>query len=186
MTAVRATAPSRGVRLAVRSTAETAWSRRHEPRAQWLVALALAFLAATAAFGHVVEDYLTGDPIVRWDVDLARWLHEHSSPALVDVFDVVTWAGNAIVLGLLTAVVLAVLIRRRALEQAMLLVGVAGGIEILNAPSWRSSPSTRTRSRAVTRPAPRRSTPQWPSWSRAGCGPAAACSSPSARRRSSW
>ena len=133
MTAVRATAPSRGVRVAVRSTAETAWSRRHEPRAQWLVALALAFLAATAAFGHVVEDYLTGDPIVRWDVDLARWLHEHSSPALVDVFDVVTWAGNAIVLGLLTAVVLAVLIRRRALEQAMLLVGVAGGLEILNA-----------------------------------------------------
>jgi membrane-associated phospholipid phosphatase len=133
MTLVRATAPPRGVRVAVRESAEAAWRHRHDGHAQWLAVLAVAFVGATVSFGHVVEDYLTGDPIVRWDVELARWLHAHSSPALVDVFDVVTWAGNALVLALLTAVTLVVLVRRRLLDVAVLVVAVAGGIEVLNA-----------------------------------------------------
>ena len=133
MSVVRATAQPSGVRATARSAAEAAWSRRHEPRAQWLAALTVAFVAACAAFGHVVEDYLTGDPIVRWDVDFARWLHEHSSPILVDIFKVVTLAGNAIVLALLTLVAVGLLARRRAFEQALLVVVVAVGIELLNA-----------------------------------------------------
>lgn len=133
MSVVRTTAQPSSVRASARNAAETAWSRRHEPRAQWLAALTVAFVAACAAFGHVVEDYLTGDPIVRWDVDFARWLHEHSSPILVDVFKVVTLAGNAIVLALLTLVAVALLARRRAFERAVLVVVVAVGIELLNA-----------------------------------------------------
>jgi len=133
MSVVRATAPPSNVRATARNAAEAAWSRRHEPRAQWLAALTIAFVAACAAFGHVVEDYLTGDPIVRWDVDFARWLHEHSSPILVDIFKVLTLAGNAIVLALLTLVAVALLARRRAFEQALLVVVVAVGIELLNA-----------------------------------------------------
>jgi undecaprenyl-diphosphatase len=133
MTAGRAAAPTRGLREAVRESAGAAWGHRHDPHAQWLAALAIVFLAAAAAFGHVVEDYLTGDPIVRWDLHFARWLHEHSSPARVDVFDVVTLAGNAVVLGLLTLVALVLLVRRRDLDRAALVVVVAGGIEVLNA-----------------------------------------------------
>ena len=133
VTADRATASSGGVRNVIRESAVTAWRHRHDPHAQWLAALTVVFVAAAAAFGHVVEDYLTGDPIVLWDVEFARWLHEHSSPALVRVFEVVTLAGNAIFLGLLTMVALVVLARRRDLDQVVLLIAVAGGIEVLNA-----------------------------------------------------
>ena len=49
------------------------------------------------------------------------------------VFEVVTLAGNAIFLGLLTMVALVVLARRRDLDQVVLLIAVAGGIEVLNA-----------------------------------------------------
>jgi undecaprenyl-diphosphatase len=133
MTAVRAASAPHGVRETLRASGERAWSRRHEPHAQWLVILAVAFAAATAAFGHVVEDYLTGDPIVFWDVEFARWLHEHSSHTLVDAFQVVTWAGNAIVLALVTAAALVLLLRRRLLGTAVLVVAVAAGIEALNA-----------------------------------------------------
>ena len=83
-----------GVRNVVRESAVTAWRHRHDPHAQWLAALTVVFVAAAAAFGHVVEDYLTGDPIVLWDVEFARWLHEHSSPALVRVFEVAHAGGQ--------------------------------------------------------------------------------------------
>jgi membrane-associated phospholipid phosphatase len=133
VTALRSSSPPHGVRETLRSSGELVWSRRHEPRAQWLAVLAVVFVAATAAFGHIVEDYLTGDPIVRWDVDFARWLHEHSSCSLVDVFQVVTWAGNAVVLALVTAAAVLFLLRRRLLATAVLVVAVAAGIEVLNA-----------------------------------------------------
>jgi len=133
VTGVRATSAPHGVRETLRASGERAWSRRHEPHAQWLAILAVVFAAAVAAFGHVVEDYLTGDPIVRWDVEFARWLHEHSSGTLVDVFQILTWAGNAIVLALITAVALALLLRRRLLGTAVLVLAVAAGIELLNA-----------------------------------------------------
>lgn len=126
-------AESHGVRATIRTSAETVWRHRHDPQAQRLAVLAAVFLAAVVAFARVVEDYLTGDPIVRWDVSFARWLHDHSSPWLVDVFRVVTFAGNAIFLALVTAVALAVLLRRRAYLHGALLAGAAAGIEVTNA-----------------------------------------------------
>jgi undecaprenyl-diphosphatase len=110
-----------------------AWARRNDPRLRYqLVALSL-FVIASTAFAKIVEDYLNGDPIVRWDVHFASWLHEHSSSALVSVFKVVTLAGNVAVLAALTLVVAAWLLRRRLLHEAVLLCAVALGIEILNA-----------------------------------------------------
>jgi undecaprenyl-diphosphatase len=90
-------------------------------------------VAAVAAFAHLTEDYLTGDPLVRWDLEFARWLHEHASSRLVSVFDIVTLAGNAVVLAALTAGAIWFLLRRRAVNDAALLAVVALGIEILNA-----------------------------------------------------
>ncbi|MDX6397865.1 MAG: hypothetical protein QOJ43_1273, partial [Gaiellaceae bacterium] len=72
--------------------ARLAWQTPHERKRLELVTFLLVSLAA---FGHIVEDYLTGDPIVRWDVSFASWLHEHSNPALVTAFKLITIAGNA-------------------------------------------------------------------------------------------
>jgi membrane-associated phospholipid phosphatase len=108
------------------------WSRRREPELQALAFLLLVFLGAVAAFGHIVEDYLTGDPLVRWDVEFSRWLHEHSSPTLVSVFNVFTYAGSVPVLGLLTFTVALLLLRRSRLDEAALLCVAALGIEIVN------------------------------------------------------
>lgn len=69
-----------------------------------------------------MEDYLTGDPIVRWDVEFARWLHEHSSGWLVEFFKIVTPAGNAVVLGVIVVAIGFVLLRRGRANDAALLV----------------------------------------------------------------
>lgn len=95
--------------------------------------LATAFAAALAAFLHIVEDYLTGDPIVRWDVEFSRWLHEHSNATLLSIFKLATLAGNVAFLALLTVVVALYLVRRRLVDQAALVCFVAFGIEALNA-----------------------------------------------------
>jgi undecaprenyl-diphosphatase len=111
----------------------SAWTARRDPHVRLQVALALAFVAAMAAFAHVVEDYLTGDPLVRWDVELSHWLHEHSSPSLVSVSGVLTFAGNVAFLALLTAVTTLVLLRRRRLNEAAVLCAAALGVEVVNA-----------------------------------------------------
>jgi undecaprenyl-diphosphatase len=113
--------------------ATSAWDRLHDPHVQLEVVLALVFLGALTAFGHVVEDYLTGDPIVRWDVEFSRWLHVHSSPTLVSLFSVVTWAGNTVVLAAVTLVGAALLDRAGRRRDAYVLLGGALGIELLNA-----------------------------------------------------
>lgn len=112
--------------------AAAAAARRHDPRVVLQVVLALLFAVAAVAFAHVVEDYLTGDPIVRWDVELSQWLHGHAIASLVSFFEVVTYAGNGVVLGLVTLAVTLYLLRRRRLDAAALLCGAAIGIEILN------------------------------------------------------
>src|SRR6266550_2760414 len=81
------------------------WSQRHDPRLQAQTFLLLAFLGAMVVFGHIVEDYLTGDPLVRWDIEFSRWLHEHSNPALVSAFKVLTLLGSVPFLALLILVV---------------------------------------------------------------------------------
>src|SRR5262245_43632088 len=87
-------------------------ARRQDPGFVAQVTLALLFAGAFAAFAHVVEDYLTGDPIVRWDVEFSRWIHEHADATFVSVFKVVTWAGNAVFLAAVTIGVSLWLLRR--------------------------------------------------------------------------
>ncbi len=123
----------RGARRAgVRGLALSAWSHRRDPHVQIQVALVLLFVAALAAFAHITEDYLTGDPLVRWDLEFSAWLHEHSSPFLVSLFKVVTLAGNVVFLALFTVAVALFLLRRRAFNEATLFSVAALGIEVLN------------------------------------------------------
>jgi membrane-associated phospholipid phosphatase len=121
---------SRGSSL--RRVVVSAWFRRREPHLQLQVALALLFAGAVGAFAHITEDYLTGDPLVRWDLEFSRWLHEHSSSTLVSLFKVVTLAGNVAFLALLTVAVALYLLRRRLFNAAALFAVAALGIEIVN------------------------------------------------------
>jgi membrane-associated phospholipid phosphatase len=106
--------------------------RRRDPRTLTISGLLLVLVAALAAFGHLVEDYLTGDAIVRWDVEFARWLHEHSSGWLVELFKIVTLAGNAAVLGVIVVAIGFVLIRRGRATDAALLFLAFGGASAVN------------------------------------------------------
>jgi len=110
-----------------------AWARRHDPRFQTQAALATIFAITLGAFLHVVEDYLDSDPIVRWDVEFSRWLHVHSNGALLSFFKIATLAGNVAFLALLTVGVGLYLLRRRARNEAALVLSAALGIEVLNA-----------------------------------------------------
>jgi membrane-associated phospholipid phosphatase len=106
--------------------------RHRDPRTVTSSALLVVLVAALAAFGHLVEDYLTGDPIVRWDVHFARWLHEHSSGPLVEVFKIVTLAGNAAVLGVIVVAIDIALVRRGRANDAVLLFVAYGGASVVN------------------------------------------------------
>ena len=106
--------------------------RKRDPRTLVTTGLFAALVLEALAFGHITEDYLTGDPIVRWDVHFATWLHEHASPTLVNVFQVVTYAGNALVLGVVVLTAAAVLFRRGKLNDAALLVAAFGGAVVVN------------------------------------------------------
>ena len=104
----------------------------HDPKQRRLVlALAAAALAALA-FARIAEDYLTNDPLARWDVTFARWLAGERTAFGVDFFRVLTFFGSpAVALTIATAVCIA-LYRRRRLVDAVLLPVVLAGAELLN------------------------------------------------------
>jgi membrane-associated phospholipid phosphatase len=118
-------------RVAVWRRLSGVWSRRREPGLQAQAFLLLALLGAVAAFGHIVEDYLTGDPLVRWDVEFSRWLHEHSNHALVSAFKVFTLLGSVPFLALLVLIVTLFLLRRRQVNEAALVSIGSLGIEVV-------------------------------------------------------
>jgi membrane-associated phospholipid phosphatase len=113
-------------------TVPALWARRRDPRLYAQASLGVIFLAALWCFGLVVEDYLTGDPLVRWDVEFSRWLHDHSSSFLVSSFNVLTLAGNVATLAIITLAAALYFLRRGQLDRAAFLCAGALGIEILN------------------------------------------------------
>jgi undecaprenyl-diphosphatase len=104
----------------------------HDPKQRRLaVALAAAVLSALA-FAHIAEDYVTNDPLVRWDLSFARWLAGERSTVGVDFFRFLTFIGSPAVALAVGTVVCAVLYRRGRLVEAALLPVVLGGAELLN------------------------------------------------------
>ncbi len=95
-----------------------------------LIGLMLLF-ASLWAFGVLVEDVVTGDPIVRLDTRLANWLHENAQPGLTEFFEAVTVLGNAVVVVSLALVSIAVLARRGRRGDALLGATVVTGAEAL-------------------------------------------------------
>ena len=104
----------------------------HDPR-QRRLALALATAVFSAfAFARIAEDYLTNDPLVRWDLSFARWLAGERTTAGIDFFRVITFFGSPAVALSIAAVACVALYRRRRLVDAMLLPVVLAGAELLN------------------------------------------------------
>jgi membrane-associated phospholipid phosphatase len=115
-------------RRAVRAVGALAGDRERRPLLLALVAAA----ASALAFARVAEDYLTNDPLARWDLELARWLAGVRDPTGVDVFRVVTFLGSPAVVVALAAVACVALYRRRHLLDALLLPLALGSAELLN------------------------------------------------------
>jgi undecaprenyl-diphosphatase len=104
----------------------------HAPK-QRRLALALTAAALSAlAFARITEDYLTNDPLARWDVSFARWLAGERTTAGVDAFRVLTFFGSPAFALAVSAVVCLVLYRRGRLVEASLLPIVLAGAELLN------------------------------------------------------
>jgi membrane protein DedA with SNARE-associated domain/membrane-associated phospholipid phosphatase len=101
--------------------------RRYERQLRWLLRrltpgqylglhLTVGLLAAACSlwlFGGLVEDLLTGDPLVRFDRVLADYLHSHASPPLTTFFLIVTVFGSIEAMVLLGVVVAAFLLWER-------------------------------------------------------------------------
>lgn len=106
--------------------------RDRDPRVLTITLLVAALGAALIAFAHIVEDYLTRDPITRWDVEFARWLHEHASHPLVRAFDIITLGGNAVVLFVVVVATGFVLLRRARPNEAAVIALAFAGSFLLN------------------------------------------------------
>jgi membrane-associated phospholipid phosphatase len=121
----------RAHRAAQRTSAVVA-STWHNPRQRRLTLAVAAAIFAAFAFSRITEDYLTNDPLARWDLSFARWLAGERTTTGIDFFRVVTFFGSPAVGLAIAAVVFVVLYRRRRLADAALLPLVLGGAELLN------------------------------------------------------
>ncbi|HEU5279766.1 MAG TPA: phosphatase PAP2 family protein [Gaiellaceae bacterium] len=120
--------PSRVVEHAV-TVAVSVW---RSPRQRRLgLALAAAALSAVA-FARVAEDYLTNDPLARWDLSFARWLAGERTTPGTDFFRALTFIGSPATAATIAAVLCVLLYRRRRLVDAALLPLVLAGAELLN------------------------------------------------------
>ncbi|MBA2462338.1 MAG: phosphatase PAP2 family protein [Actinobacteria bacterium] len=116
----------------LRDSAVRAAAVWHAPERRRLALAILVALGSALAFARIAEDYLTNDPLARWDVSFARWLSGERSGVGIDLFRVVTLLGSPAVALAVAAIVCFVLYRRRRLDEAALLIVVLGGAELLN------------------------------------------------------
>src|SRR5919112_1846748 len=100
-----------------RYDAQLRWLLRRLTPGQYLgLHLTVGLLAAAGGlwlFGGVVEDLLTGDPLVHFDRALDDYLHSHATAHLTTFFLVVTAFGSTVSIVLLGAAVAALLAWRR-------------------------------------------------------------------------
>jgi undecaprenyl-diphosphatase len=112
-----------------RAVVAAAWRTPEQRR----LGLALAAAALSAvAFARVAEDYLTNDPLARWDVSFARWLSGQRDTVGTDIFRVFTFIGSPAAAAAVATIGCVLLYRRRRLVEAALLPVVVAGGELLN------------------------------------------------------
>lgn len=99
----------------------------------WRAAGALAALSASLfAFAYLAEDYVTDDPLVRWDARFNHWLNNEAWGPLVRLFEAVTLSGSTLFLFALTATAVALAFSRGDRPDALLLSSAFVGVEALN------------------------------------------------------
>ncbi len=104
----------------------------HAPERRQAALALLAALGSALLFARIAEDYLTKDPLARWDVSFARWLSDHRGSAVLDLFRAITVVGSPAFALAIAGVVCVVLYRRRRLVDAAFLPLVLGGAELVN------------------------------------------------------
>jgi membrane protein DedA with SNARE-associated domain/membrane-associated phospholipid phosphatase len=123
-------------RLRTRYDAQLRWLLRRLTPGQYLgLHLTVGLLAAAGClwlFGGVVEDLITGDPIVRFDRALDDYLHSHATPHLTTFFLVVTAFGSTVAMVLLGVVVAALLAWRRLWTLLWTWIAAVAGSALLN------------------------------------------------------
>ncbi|MDQ6639186.1 MAG: phosphatase PAP2 family protein [Pseudomonadota bacterium] len=92
---------------------------------------ALLLVAAAWLFGAVAEDVATSDHLTLVDVQVARWLREHATPALTRWMLLITNLHSTIAVSCYAAVVATALAWRRQWRRlATVFVCVAGGLTL--------------------------------------------------------
>ena len=123
-------------RLRRRYDVQLRWLLRRLTPGQYLgLHLTVGLLVAGGSlwlFGGLVEDLLTGDPIVRFDRVLDDYLHSHATTHLTSFFFVVTALGSTVAVVLLGVVVTALLARRRRWTLLWTWIAAVAGSAILN------------------------------------------------------
>jgi hypothetical protein len=82
------------VRRAAHKTTVVIASTWHAPTQRRLALAIPAAILSALAFARVAEDYLTNDPLARWDVSFARWLSGEGSTVGTDFFRVLSFFGS--------------------------------------------------------------------------------------------
>jgi membrane protein DedA with SNARE-associated domain/membrane-associated phospholipid phosphatase len=123
-------------RLRRRYDAQFRWFLRRLTPGQYLgLHLTVGLLAAAGClwlFGGVVEDLLTGDPLVGFDRTVDEYLHAHATPHLTTFFLIVTAFGSTVAVVLLGIAVAALLARGRRWTLLWTWIVAVAGSAILN------------------------------------------------------
>jgi membrane-associated phospholipid phosphatase len=99
----------------------------------WRTAFVLAVLSVSLfAFAHLAEDYVTNDPVVRWDARFNHWLNHEGWRPLVRFFEIATVAGGSAFLLAVTAIATALFALRGLRQQAALVLLAFAGAELTN------------------------------------------------------
>jgi membrane-associated phospholipid phosphatase len=99
----------------------------------WRTAGALATLSASLfAFAYLAENYVTNDPLVRWDARFNRWLNDEAWEPLVRLFEAVTLTGSSLFLFALTGAAVALSLGRGDRPDALLVSSAFVGAQALN------------------------------------------------------
>jgi membrane protein DedA with SNARE-associated domain/membrane-associated phospholipid phosphatase len=120
--------------------------RRYDAQLRWLLRrltpgqylglhLTVGLLAAAGGlwlFGGVVEDLLTGDPLVHFDRLVDDYLHSHATAHLTTFFLIVTAFGSTVAIVLLGVVVAALLAWRRLWTLLWTWIAAVAGSALLN------------------------------------------------------
>ncbi len=86
---------------------------RGEYLALHLIAGFVISVAVLWIFAEVTEDVIHNDPLTRFDLALASWMHRHESPLLHHLLHTVSLAGSPLVMAVIASIVAAVLAVKR-------------------------------------------------------------------------